>query len=155
MEEMTNSPLIKVAEVELVYKTKIKASKRFKVGSPLDSYQLFWQFWDRSKIELREEFKIMLLNQANKVLGICNLSSGGVTGTVADPKLIFSIALKANAVGIIIAHNHPSGSLTPSSADILLTMKLREGAKLLDMSLLDHIIITAEEYYSFSDNGGV
>jgi DNA repair protein RadC len=154
MEEMTN-PLIKVAEVELIYKTKIKASERFKVRSSYDSSQLFRQFWDNSKIELYEEFKIMLLNQANKVLGICNLSIGGITGTVADPKLIFSLALKANATGIIVAHNHPSGNLTPSSADIQLTKKLKDGAKLLDMSLLDHIIISAEGYYSFGDEGAL
>jgi DNA repair protein RadC len=153
MEEMPNSPLINVTEVELIYKSKIKASERFKVRSSADSYQLLRQFWNNSKIELQEEFKIMLLNQAGKVLSICNLSSGGITGTVADPKMIFSIALKANAVGIIVAHNHPSGNLTPSSEDILLTKKLKDGAKLLNMSLLDHVIISAEGYYSFADSG--
>ena len=82
-----------------------------------------------------------------------NVSTGGVSGTVADPKLIFTAALKANACGIIMAHNHPSGNLKPSQSDNDLTRKIREGAKLLEMQLLDHIIVTTESYYSYADEG--
>ena len=104
-------------------------------------------------LELQEEFKIMLLNRYNKVIGIFTASSGGIAGTVADPKLIFACALKGAASGIILAHNHPSGSLQASQADIDLTKKLRDGGKLLDIQILDHIIITSESYYSFADEG--
>src|SRR3990170_6054261 len=93
-------------------------------------------------LELQEEFKIMLLNRYNKVIGIFTVSSGGIAGTVADPKLIFGCALKAAASGIILAHNHPSGNLTASQADIDLTRKFKEAGKLLDIQVLDHIIIT-------------
>lgn len=95
----------------------------------------------------------MLLNRANKVLGIFEVSSGSSAGTVADPKLIFAAAIKANACGIIMAHNHPSGNLSASQADIDLTKKVKEGGKLLEIQMLDHLIVTTETYYSFADEG--
>jgi DNA repair protein RadC len=101
-------------------------------------------------MELQEQFKVLLLNRANHVLGIYELSTGGVNSTVADPKLIFVAALKANASGIITAHNHPSGNLKPSEVDKYLTRKIKEGALLLDMVLLDHLIITPYSYCSFA-----
>ena len=93
----------------------------------------------------------MLLNRANKILGIFTVSTGGVAGTVADPKVTFATALKGNASSIILAYNHPSGNLKPSEADRQLTNKLSQAGKLLDISVLDHLIITAEEYFSFAD----
>jgi DNA repair protein RadC len=81
------------------------------------------------------------------------VSIGGISGTVADPRLIFIGALKAGASGMIVSHNHPSGNLTPSQADIQLTRKLKEGGNLLEIQLLDHIIMTSESYYSFADEG--
>jgi DNA repair protein RadC len=95
----------------------------------------------------------MFTNRANKVLGIFELSTGGVSGTVADPKLIFAAALKVAASGLILSHNHPSGNLQPSQADIDLTRKIKEAGKLLEIQLLDHIILTTEGYYSFADEG--
>ena len=109
--------------------------------------------WDSTKIEFVEQFKVMMMNRANKVLGIFEVSTGGVSGTVADPKLIFAAAIKANACGIILAHNHPSGTTQPSQSDIALTRKIKEGGKLLDVQLLDHIIVTLEGQYSFADEG--
>jgi len=97
--------------------------------------------WNDDLLELQEEFKILLLNRFNKVIGIFAVSLGGIAGTVADPKLIFGCSLKAAASGIILAHNHPSGSLQPSQADMDLTKKLRDGGKLLDIQVLDHIIV--------------
>ena len=94
---------------------------------------------------------MMLLNRYNKVIGIFTVSQGGIAGTVADPKLIFGCALKAAASGMILAHNHPSGSLQASQADMDLTEKLREGGRLLNIKVLDHIIITSEAYCSFAD----
>jgi DNA repair protein RadC len=95
----------------------------------------------------------LLLNRGNQVLGVYSMSKGGVSGTIVDAKLVFSVALKCNASSIIIAHNHPSGSLTPSEADKRLTQKLKKASQYLDIVLLDHIIVTKEDFYSFSDNG--
>ncbi|GHB76150.1 RadC family protein [Persicitalea jodogahamensis] len=100
-----------------------------------------------------EEFWILLLNRANEVLRPVQISSGGVAGTVADPKLIFKHALEQLASSIILFHNHPSGNLTPSQADKDLTRKLKEAGRMLDLPVLDHLIFTDGGYYSFADEG--
>jgi DNA repair protein RadC len=100
-----------------------------------------------------EEFWVILLNKANVVINKQRISTGGVSGTVADPKLIFKMAFEELASGIILVHNHPSGNLQPSQADINLTQKIKEGAKFMDMQLLDHLIFTDNTYYSFADEG--
>lgn len=130
------------AEIQLTYRSNVKPSQRPKVDSSRDAFEIFCQTWDLDKIELMEQFKVMLLNRANKVLGIFGLSTGGVSGTVADPKLIFAAAIKSNATSIILAHNHPSGNLKPSESDINLTRKVKEGGKFLEIAVLDHIIVT-------------
>ncbi len=142
-----------IAEVELIYKTKIKASERPLVKTSKEAADLLKQIWNENKIDFVEQFKVLLLNRANKVLGVVELSSGGVTGTVADPKLIFVAALKANACSIIISHNHPSGNLKPSQQDEQLTQKIKQAGQLLDIKLNDHIIVSSEGYYSFADEG--
>jgi DNA repair protein RadC len=155
MEQMTMQfpKWTRVAEVELVYKTKVKASERPKIQSSKDSYNLLLQCWDMDKIELQEQFKVMFLNRGNRVLGVYEVSSGGISGTVADPKLIFMAALKESACGIIISHNHPSGNLKPSRPDEELTAKIKQAGRFLDIQVLDHIIVTTEGYYSFADEG--
>lgn len=154
MEESLKSGLLsQIAEVELRYKSKVKASERPKVSHSRDAYIIFKNTWDENKIELQEQFKVMLLNRANKVLGIYEVSTGGITGTVADPKLIFAAALKASACNIMLVHNHPSGNLKPSKQDEDLTYKIKEGGKLLDIVLLDHLIISNEGYFSMQDEG--
>jgi DNA repair protein RadC len=150
---MNQAEWTEIAEVELVYKSNIKASMRPALSSSNDVYELFLQSWDKNKIELQEQFKMLMLNRANKVVGIFKVSSGGVTGTIADPKLIFMAALKANACMIILAHNHPSCNLKPSKADHDLTEKIKQGGRLLDIKVLDHLIITTEGFYSFADEG--
>ncbi len=100
-----------------------------------------------------EEFRIILLNKANKVMAIELISTGGRTGTVVDSRVVFKAALLANATGIIVAHNHPSGNLSPSTEDINLTKKIKEAGNFLEIKLLDHLIITDNGYYSFADNG--
>ena len=152
-QEMMKPEWCQVAEVELVYRTKVKPSQRPKITTSVDAYEILQKIWNRDKIELVEEFKVLLLNRSNKVLGVLDASSGGITGTVADPRIILTAAIKANAVGIVLSHNHPSGSLKPSRADEELTVKIREAARFLDMTVLDHIIITSEGYYSFADEG--
>ncbi len=143
----------RVAEVELVYKTKVKPSERPKINSVKDCYQLLKELWNQNTIEMQEEFKVMLLNRGNKVIGVYEASSGGLTGTVADPRLILAVAIKSLAVSIILSHNHPSGNLKPSRADEEMTQKIKVAASYHDIRVIDHIIITSEGYYSFADEG--
>ena len=144
---------VAVAEIEISYVSDIKPSERPKITSQEDAYQLLIKTWDATKIELLEQFKVMLLNKANRVLGICTLTSGNVSGTIADPKQIFVVALKANASLVIIAHNHPSGSLIPSVYDHDITKKIKAAGDFLDLRVIDHLIITTEGYFSFADEG--
>jgi DNA repair protein RadC len=153
METTNENRLYQVAEIQLTYKSNVKPSARPKISTSRDAFDILKQYWDDSKIEFIEQFKVMLVNRTNKVLGIFEVSSGSSTGTVADPKLIFVAALKANASGIIVAHNHPSGNLAPSRSDIDLTHKIKEAGRFLEIQLLDHLIVTPEGYYSFADEG--
>ena len=93
------------------------------------------------------------MNRSNSVLGIMEISKGGISGTVADIRIIFQAAIKANACGIIISHSHPSGNLNPSESDTRLTQKVKDAGILIDVQLLDHLILTSDSYYSFADNG--
>jgi DNA repair protein RadC len=153
LQEIKNLMLGHVSEVELVYKSKVKPSERITVREPADSYRLLLGTWDKDKIGLVEEFKVLYLNRANKVVAYMNLSRGGTTSTVVDPKLILTCALRIPVSHIIIAHNHPSGSLTPSMADEDLTQKLKIACNYHDIRLLDHIILNEESFFSFSEKG--
>lgn len=144
-----------VSEIELIYKTKVKNSERPQIKSSNDAYKLILSTWDYNKIEFFEQFKVLLLNQAHKALGIYEISSGGIAGTVVDIRLIFSAALKANATSLMMIHNHPSGNLTASESDKQVTKKVKEAGRLLDITLLDSLIITTESYYSFADEGAL
>lgn len=145
---------LKVAEVELTYKSKIKPSERLKVNNSDQVNEILQAAFDQDKIEHVEMFYLLLLSRDNKVLGVKKISEGGTTATVCDPKVIFQTALKANASGIILAHNHPSGNMTASNEDRIITKRLCEGAKILDIKILDHIILSPENtYLSFSDEG--
>jgi DNA repair protein RadC len=154
MEQLMNeNEWYQIAEVELVYKTSVKPSHRPVLKDSKIVYELLLQTWDKNKIQLQEQFKVLLLNRANRLLGILDAFSGGISGTVVDPRLIFSAAIKANACGIMLAHNHPSGNLQPSRTDEELTQKIKHGGKLLDIGVLDHLIICEEGYFSFADEG--
>lgn len=153
MENTKETKQYQVAEIQLTYKSNVRPSQRPKIRTSKDARDVLMGSWDYTKLELLEQFKVILTNRANKVLGIFELSTGGVSGTVADPKLIFAAAIKGAASGIIMAHNHPSGNLYPSQTDIDLTRKIKEGGRLLEIQLLDHIIVTSEGYFSFADEG--
>jgi len=145
---------ITISEVKLVYRTKVKASDRPQVKSSKDPFDIFIKAWDLDSIEHVGEFKLMLLTRSNKVLRIASISKGGINGTVTDVRIILQYAIKSNASGIIICHNHPSGNLQPSESDLSLTKKIKEAAGLLDVQLLDHLIIIPEgRYYSVGDEG--
>lgn len=140
-----------VAALELGRRRKdLESQQKPRITCSIDAYNEF-------KADLmdipHEEFWILLLNRANLVIGKKQISQGGVAGTVADPKIIFKIALENLASGIILAHNHPSGNLTASQADKDLTQKLKEAGKLLDIQVLDHLILAAQKYVSFVDEG--
>jgi len=143
----------KIQEVELVYKSKVKPSQRPKVNSSKEAYDLFLQTWNENTLEIVEEFKVMYLNRGNKVLNIYPLSVGGITSTVADPRIIYAVALKILAVNLILCHNHPSGNLQPSKADEELTSKVKEAGKYHDIKVIDSLIVTRESYFSFTDEG--
>lgn len=152
--ETTNTPAWSIAsEIELVYKSKVKASERPQIRDSKDAYDILLKVWNHDKIDLQEEFKVLFLNRANRVLAVYNLSSGGTTGTVCDPRLIFTAALKCNCVSMVLAHNHPSANLKPSRADEELTGKLKQAGTFLDIKVVDHIIISSEGYFSFADEG--
>jgi DNA repair protein RadC len=109
---------------------------------------------DLGATEQTEEYMLMLLNRSNKVLGISSLSKGGTTGTVVDVKLLLQYTIKVNANAIILCHNHPSGNLQPSEADMTITRKVKDATKLIDIQLLDHLRIIPEgRYYSQGDEG--
>ena len=140
-----------IAEVAISYSTNVKPGDRVKITSSLAAFEVFAAGWP--SYEHREYFYIILMNRANKVLGISQISVGGISGTVVDPKLVFQAALKANASSIILGHNHPSGELIPSDADNALTRKLADVGTLLDLPVLDHLIMNGETYYSYKDEG--
>jgi DNA repair protein RadC len=143
-----------VAEVSLTYKSKVPASQRPKISCSRDAYKIFNDSWEQDTLEHVEEFKILLLNRSNSVLGILPISKGGISGTVTDVRIILQAAIIANASGLIVCHNHPSSSLNPSESDTKITQKIKEAANLMDIQLLDHLILTTEDnYYSFADQG--
>lgn len=102
---------------------------------------------------LHEEFWILFLNRSNRVIGQMKLSQGGISGTVTDVRIVMKKAIEYLASGIIVCHNHPSGNLNPSESDTKITLKIKEAGSLMDIQLLDHLIISDKDYYSFADNG--
>jgi DNA repair protein RadC len=146
-----NNTISEVSEIQVSYKpNKIVSSK---ITTSFDAVQIIRKFWNEETIQMQEEVKVILLNNSSHVLGIYNLSKGGMTSSLVDVRIILSVALKCLATGIIMVHNHPSGNLKPSSADLNIVKKLNESCKLMDITLFDSIIITKESYMSFADDG--
>jgi len=127
-----------------------EAIEKKKIGSSVDVFEYFAGIIGDANYEA---FYILLLNRANKIIREIQISEGGFSGTVADPKKIFKIALEQNASAIILCHNHPSGNIKPSDADIKLTQKLKNAGEMLDLPVIDHIILGDENYFSFADEG--
>lgn len=142
---------MQLAEIKVSYTNQ--STQRLKILSSKSIYEAIVSKWNSETIEYIEEAKVILLNRANEILGVYELSKGGISGTIVDIRVILGVALKCNASGIILIHNHPSGNLQPSEPDKVITTKLREACKLLDLLLLDHLIISKEGYYSFADTG--
>ncbi len=145
-------PLTEVAEIEVTYRPAI--SNKPIIKSSYDAYLVLKEFFPEDQIALQEMFVVAYLNRSGRMIGVYQLSTGGITGTVADIRLVLGTALKIAATGLILAHNHPSGSLTPSQQDIDLTLKIKEASKFLDLTVMDHIILTWErKFCSMADEG--
>ncbi|WP_299398674.1 RadC family protein [uncultured Gelidibacter sp.] len=142
---------MKVSEIRVSYSNE--NSDKVKIHDSNSVYDLVKYHWDYNLIELQEEVKVVLLNRANVVIGIYELSRGGLTASVVDIKLILSVALKALASSIVLIHNHPSGNLKASEADKSITSRLKKACDIVDISLLDHLIISKDGYLSFKDEG--
>lgn len=142
-----------IPEIKITYTPKLKISQLPIVTDSWQAYQLFKEIWDAGSLQYIEEFKLLLLNRANKVLGIYHVSTGGITNVIIDVRVVFIAALKSCATAMILAHNHPSGNMKPSTDDIMLTKRLKEAGRLLDIAVLDHIILTAEGYASLNELG--
>ena len=142
---------MKVAEIKVSYTSNL--TEKIRLTNFKDTYQFILSHWDLNIIEYQEESKIILLNRSNMVLGIHQLSKGGISGTVVDLRIVLAIALKCNASGIILVHNHPSGNLQPSEADRKITRKLKEACQLLELNLIDHLIISKHDCLSFAQDG--
>src|SRR5687768_15962706 len=113
MSAVSNLSMFQVSEIRVSHYAVFNESERSKISTSRQAYDILHQNWDLGRIQMQEHFFILLLNRANHVIGMSEISTGGVAGTVADPKIIFGIALKSNSSGIILAHNHPSGNLRP------------------------------------------
>lgn len=142
---------MEVSEIKVSYSNA--NLEKIKVTNSQILFDVIIRQWNLNIIEYQEEVKVVLLNRANIVLGIYEMSKGGISGTVVDVRIILGVALKCNASSIVLVHNHPSGNLTPSEQDKVITKKLKNACELLDLNLLDHLIITNTDYYSCSDNG--
>ncbi|WP_291074663.1 JAB domain-containing protein [Empedobacter sp. UBA5987] len=142
---------MKVSEIKISYMNEV--DEKIKVMGSSEVYQVLKANWDLDTIELQEEFKILLLNQGNQVLGIKSMFKGGINTCSIDVRLIMGMVLKANASALVITHNHPSGNLNASESDKRITSKIKECCELFDIRLLDHIIMVKNSYLSFADEG--
>jgi DNA repair protein RadC len=144
----------RLAEIQVRYSHKVAKKDKPQILKSQDVFDILCEIWDHATIGYQERFYVLFLNRANRVMGYKCVSVGGTAGTVVDAKHIFGIAVKCNASSIILAHNHPSSNHSPSQNDVDLTRKLVKGGEFLDITVLDHVIITPDfRYYSFADEG--
>ncbi len=142
----------KVNEIKISYQENNNTSKAVTITSSKEAAALIVKHWNQDTIAVQECFKVLLLNNANKVKGIYQVSTGSITGTLVDIRILFAVIIKSLSVGVILIHNHPSGKLLPSEADKQLTQKIKKAASFFDVKVLDHLIITPSgAYYSFAD----
>jgi DNA repair protein RadC len=141
--------------IKVNFDKKVKKTELVQITSSDSVVKVLRKVFNADTFDWTEEFILLCLNRQNTVVGFYKVSSGGISGTIADPRVIFTTALNCLATSIIIAHNHPSGNLQPSQADKEITTKIKEAGKMLDIRLLDHIILTDTGYYSFMDEGNL
>ena len=139
---------MQIEEVKLTYRNRTKANERPRISCAKDAYDIFLKTWDQDQIELLEECKAMFLDRRLGLMSIASISKGGLAGTIVDLRLVFAIALKRRAHSIVLAHNHPSGNLSPSRADIQLTQNFIKAGEVMNIHLEDHLIITNDGFTS-------
>jgi DNA repair protein RadC len=145
--EMKTTPLYELKKIQTNFPTE-------KITCSSDADRFARLFFNED-IEIFESCFILLLNNANKTIGYAKISQGGIVGTIVDVRLIAKYAIEALATTVILFHNHPSGNLTPSHQDNVLTEKVKNGLRILDVNLADHLILTVDGYYSFADKGNL
>ncbi|WP_299223857.1 JAB domain-containing protein [uncultured Psychroserpens sp.] len=138
-------------EIEICYKRPL-FDRMILIKSSEDANKILRKFVNLKRIDLKEFYWVMLLSQSNRVLGISEIGSGTITGVATNLKEVYQLVLMTNSSALIVCHNHPSGNLKPSQSDKKVTERLLKLADLIDVTLLDHLIITSESYFSFSDN---
>jgi DNA repair protein RadC len=147
---------MRIAEATISYKHPVPPSERPKVTGSRDCYEILLNHcYDDGSLEHRERFIALFTNQANRVISWITIGIGGIDSTTADVRIILQAAILCNASGIVLSHNHPSGNLKPSEADIRITHKIKSAAALMDIRVLDHLIVTPYDFYSFADAGQI
>jgi DNA repair protein RadC len=152
LEEQGIKEVYNYTEVNFMFKNHLRPEER----EVLNNAGLVYDFTRKlfgMDIETKEHFFLVCLNNAMQVLSVFHVSTGGITSCIVDLRMLFIVALNCQATQILIAHNHPSGNLTPSEADNRLTIKMKEASKLLDIHLIDHLIVSDYGYYSYADEG--
>ena len=142
-----------VANMEVTYNPKDRTGVI--VNDSYKAYKVLLEMWDRSLINMQEQFCALFLDRKNKVIGFRMLNIGSVTACTIDVHMIYAMALACRATGVVIAHNHPSGQMVPSIADLSMTSNINAGLKLLDINLIDSLIISETQFYSFADKGKI
>ncbi|MCQ4035767.1 JAB domain-containing protein [Kaistella montana] len=140
-----------ISEIEVSYNPQ--RIVEYQISDSSKTYELMLSQWNWKEIEMLEEVKLIFLNRNNIVIGIYNLAKGGISQCTVDIRIILAVALKSLSTSIILVHNHPSGNLQPSQSDKEITKNLKEACKMVQIALIDHLIITKENYYSFADEG--
>ncbi|PCE63001.1 JAB domain-containing protein [Sediminicola luteus] len=144
----------RINEIKVSYYGGDHIKKAPKIKLSADAAEILFFQWDKGVLGLQETFKVLLLDRSNRVKGQYELSKGGIHGTLVDIRILMAVALKSLSVGLILAHNHPSGNLSPSSADRETTSKIIKAASYFDIKILDHLILAPNgDYYSFADQG--
>ena len=147
-----NNLSTRLAEIEVSYKPKKVIHPIIKTSA--DAYTQLSKFFPGKTISLQEKFVVGYLNAANRLIGVYEMSRGGITNTIVDLRLLLAVALKTASTGVALAHNHPSGNLKPSNSDREITERVKEACKLFDIKLLDHLILSPNDsYFSFADEG--
>lgn len=147
---------MRVSEVTISYKHALPPSERPKITGSKDSYDILLNdCFEAGSLDHREKIVALFTDRSNRVISWITLGIGGIDATVADVRIVLQAALLCNASGIILSHNHPSGNTQPSESDKKMTAKVNAAAKLFDLRLLDHVIITSFDYYSFADAGQI
>lgn len=143
----------KLAELKVAYRSRTKVRERRQLRNPGDVEAYLRAVWNGATLELVEEFLVVCLNGHHEALGWVKVASGGFNAAPVDPRLVFAVALQTASSAVVVAHNHPSGNAEPSAQDKEVTRRLKEGGKVLGVSVLDHLILTREAAFSFADHG--